>query len=62
MFHKFVDLYSLSDFTSYVTPELNTEFLSFKDPKGEEKQKSVIMDRYVTLHVKHLCNLHFCVL
>jgi len=39
MLHKFVDLRSLSDFTLSVIPELNTEFLSFKDPRGEEKQK-----------------------
>jgi len=49
--HKFVDLHSLSDFTLSVIPDLNTEFLSFKDPKGEEKQKSIIMDQYILLHV-----------
>jgi len=39
MLRKFVDLCSLSDFTLSVIPELNIEFLSFKDPRGEEKQK-----------------------
>lgn len=62
MLHKFVDLRSLSDFPLSVIPVLKTEILSFKDPKGEEKQKSVIMVQYVTLHVKRLCNLHFCVM
>jgi len=61
MLHIFVDFHSLSDFTLSVIPVFNTEFLSFKDPKGDEKQKSLIMDQYVTLHVKQLCNLHFFV-
>jgi len=49
MLDKFVGLYSLSDFTLSVIRELNSEFLSLKDPKGEEKQKSVIVDQYVAL-------------
>jgi hypothetical protein len=62
MLHKFVDLHFLSNFTLSVAPEFKTEFLSFNNPKGEEKQKSVFMGQYVTLHVEHLCNLHFCVM